>query len=421
MELVEFQGNLKSLSQQNYERLKRSILDLGFSDPFNVWKDPKDGLWKVLSGTQRLRTIKKMISEGYKCETVPCNLVEAKDKKEAKRKLLAAAATYGSLESQGLYEFMTEAEIELDELVQDFNFPEIDFPDFQEEFFTDTKTDDPEEDIVPETPEIPCTKIGDIFILGNHRLMCGDSTLLENVEKLMDGQKADLWLTDPPYGVGMQAREESSTTWVNKDRASSKITNDDSSIEEMAILWKSSAKSAHHFTTSKASYYWFACQGGDQMMMMMMLGEAGWQVKHELIWVKDQMCFGRADYHYKHEPIIYGWKRKCSHEWFGDRTQVSTFEIPRPKKSDLHPTMKPIELIERLLKNSSQSNHNILDLFGGSGSTLIACEKTNRKCFMMEIDPHYCDVILDRWSEYTGHDPVREDGTQWSDIKGAQS
>lgn len=137
-------------------------------------------------------------------------------------------------------------------------------------------------------------------------------------------------------------------------------------------------------------------------MMMMMLGDAEWQVKHELIWVKDQMCFGRADYHYKHEPIIYGWKRKCSHEWYGDRKQVSTFDCPRPKKSDLHPTMKPIELLERLLNNSSKNGQAVLDTFGGSGSTLIACEKTNRKCFMMELDPHYCDVIVERWERYTG-------------------
>lgn len=262
-----------------------------------------------------------------------------------------------------------------------------------------------DEDEIPEKAPAR-TKLGDIYRLGDHRLMCGDSTDAKSIRQLMKGEKADLWLTDPPYGVGMQAREESSSSsWVNKDRVNSQIINDDKSLDEMKLFWKAAASSAHQATTDKASYYWFACQGGDQMMMMMMmmmLGEASWQVKHELIWVKDQMCFGRADYHYKHEPIIYGWKRKCSHEWFGDRCQVSTFECPRPKKSDLHPTMKPIELLEKILINSSAKDSRVLDTFGGSGSTLIACEKTGRKCFMMELDPSYCDVIVDRWEKYTG-------------------
>jgi len=159
MELVEFQGDLKSLSQQNYERLKRQILKQGFSFPQSVWKDPSDDLYKVLDGHQRLRVIKKMISEGYECETVPCSLVEAKDKKEAKRKLLSAAATYGSLESQGLYEFINDAEIAVEELVEDFNFPEIDFPKFNQEFFGEVEINEKEIDENLET-HTECPKCG---------------------------------------------------------------------------------------------------------------------------------------------------------------------------------------------------------------------------------------------------------------------
>lgn len=265
------------------------------------------------------------------------------------------------------------------------------------------KYQDKDADEVPEQVE-PKAKLGDIYKLGEHRLMCGDSTSLEAVAKLMNGGKADLYLTDCPYGVSMEAREKESGSgaWQNKDRVSSKITNDDRPLDEMKVFWRDVATAAIENCSDEASYYWFACQGGDQMMMMMSLGDAGWAVKHELIWVKDQMCFGRADYHYKHEPIIYGWKRKGKHIWYGDRKQVSTIECPRPKKSDLHPTMKPIELLEKLLHNSSQQNSKVLDTFGGSGSTLIACEKTNRKCFMMELDPHYVDVIISRWEKFTG-------------------
>lgn len=270
-------------------------------------------------------------------------------------------------------------------------------------FTIDAKYDHKEDE--DDVPEIKTSKIkeGDLFSLGSHRLLCGDSQNKEHLERLMSGEKASLWLTDPPYGVGMQAREESSSSaWVNKDRVNSQITNDEKSLEEMTVFWKLAAEAAHSATSDTASYYWFACQGGGQMMMMMMLGEAEWQVKHELIWVKDQMCFGRADYHYKHEPIIYGWKRNQSHEWCGDRKQVSTFEIPRPKKSDLHPTMKPVELLESLLTNSSKEGWIVLDTFLGSGSTLIACEKTNRHCYGVEIDPLYCQTIISRWEEFTG-------------------
>jgi DNA modification methylase len=274
------------------------------------------------------------------------------------------------------------------------------------DFRVDVAEKDAIEDDVPQVPKEAKSKLGDLYKLGEHRLLCGDSTDILQVERLMGGEKADLWLTDPPYGVGMQAREESSSSsWVNKDRVNSQISNDDRPITEMKQFWTNCAATAYVSTSDKASYIWFACQGGDQMMMMMMmmaLGDAEWQVKHELIWVKDQMVFGRADYHYKHEPILFGWKRKGTHEFFGDRTQTSVIECPRPKKSDLHPTMKPIELIERLLGNHSQAGSKVLDLFGGSGSTLIACEKTNRKCFMMELDPLYCDVIVERWEKYTG-------------------
>jgi site-specific DNA-methyltransferase (adenine-specific) len=259
-----------------------------------------------------------------------------------------------------------------------------------------------DKDEIPERAPAVC-KLGDIWQLGDHRLMCGDSTSLESVEKLMNGEKADLWLTDPPYGVGMEAREKSSSSWVNKKRINKQITNDDKPISEMKTFWTNCATAAFGACSEKAAYYWFACQGGDQMMMMMMsLGEGGWQVKHELMWLKDQMVFGRADYHYKHEPILYGWKRKCSHEWHGDRKQTSVLECKRPRSSELHPTMKPIELLEPLLANSTKPEQGVLDLFGGSGSTLIACEKTNRRCFMMEIDPHYCDVIIARFEKYTG-------------------
>lgn len=239
----------------------------------------------------------------------------------------------------------------------------------------------------------PICQLGNRWLLGEHVLVCGDSTDSYAIDLLMMDEKADLWLTDPPYGVSYKSNGAE-----DKHR---EIANDSMPLEEMKIFWTKCAASALSATTNKAAYYWFACQGGDQMMMMMALGDGGWQVKHELIWLKDRLVLGRCDYHYKHEPILYGWKRKGTHEWYGDRKQTSILECQKPRSSDLHPTMKPIELLEPLINNSTKSGEKVLDLFGGSGSTLIACEKLHRKAYLMEIDPHYCDVIIARWEAYT--------------------
>jgi DNA modification methylase len=250
-----------------------------------------------------------------------------------------------------------------------------------------------DEDEVPEYAE-PRTKLGDIYKLGRHRLMCGDSTSIDDVEKLMNGELADLWLTDPPYGVGYQSN--------GAEDKHDKIVNDNLPMEEMVDFWTSAASNALMSCTDRAAYYWFACQGGDQMMMMMSLGKASWKVRHELIWVKDSLVMGRCDYHYKHEPILYGWKNEGTHQWFSDRKQTSVLEFPRPKRSEEHPTMKPVELIEYLIGNSSKPGQLVLDTFGGSGTTLIASEKSNRSARLMEISPKYCDIICARYERYTG-------------------
>lgn len=278
----------------------------------------------------------------------------------------------------------------------------LDFPDFDKPQPTKGLTDP---DGVPEQVETRC-KPGDLWILGNHRLLCGDSTKAEDVARLMGDQKADLWLTDPPYGVSYQAKVEGQ----GRTKAS-EITNDDLPLEEMAKFWEAIATAAHGATTDKCSYYWFACQGGDQMMMMMSISRANWKVRHELIWVKDSLVLGRCDYHYKHEPILYGWKQEGTHEFFGDRTNTSTLECPRPRSNDLHPTMKPVELLERLINNSTRPDGRVLDSCLGSGSTLIACEKTGRRCFGMEIDPAYCDVAIARWEAFTGLKAMKSDSS----------
>jgi len=261
------------------------------------------------------------------------------------------------------------------------------------------------EDEVPEPPAEPITKPGDLWILGDHRLLCGDSTKAEDVERLMAGAKADLWLTDPPYGVAYESAGRR-----GKENQHDEIENDSRPLDEMAKFWEQAATLAYSSCSGSSSYYWFACQGGDQMMMMMMsISRAKWRVRHELIWVKDQMVFGRCDYHYKHEPILYGWKQDGTHEWNADRKQVSVLEFDRPKRSDEHPTMKPVDLVAYLLGNNTTSGDSVLDTFCGSGTTLIAAEQLGRKCYGMEISPQYCDVIVKRWETLTGRKAERRE------------
>jgi len=259
------------------------------------------------------------------------------------------------------------------------------------------------DDEIPEQVEAK-TKLGDLYKLGEHRLLCGDSTDIVQVEKLMGGEKADLWIADPPFGVSYIEKNAAVHGGYVANNVGKEIKSDTKTVEELKPFWRSAAHCAYEVTTMEASNYWCACQGSDKMMMMM--DEVGWNIRHELIWVKSSFVFGRSDYHYRHEPIIYGWKKKGKHNWHGDRKQSSVFEIDRPSKSDLHPTTKPVALFEEFVKNSTKENDKVYESFGGSGTTLIASEKLNRRSFTMELDPKYCDVIVARWEKYTGKKAV---------------
>jgi len=287
--------------------------------------------------------------------------------------------------------------IDIQDLGPELDIEMLAIPDFKvdmSEYDREEKEDD-----VPDPKDLIC-KEGDLWQLGDHRLLCGDCTNQENIDRLMDGQKADMVFTDPPYGVSY---EKKTREIANQRKNPLPIKNDEMKVDDIAkSIWLPAFNNTAIYSSDSASIYMTMPQGGDQMMMMMMM-KASWNVKHELIWLKSHPVFsmGRLDYDYKHEPIIYGWKKK--HAFYGNgKFKNSVWEIDR-ESNKLHPTTKPIALIENALLNSSNKGMICLDPFGGSGSTLIACEKTNRKCFMMEIDPHYCDVIIERWQQYTGN------------------
>lgn len=381
-ELKEWENNPRTISDKAYQRLKEAIEKRGFHDIIKI-----DENNVVLSGNQRLKILKEL---GYK--EVECKVPDGKLTQKQKEQV--------ALESN-----IQDGEWDMDRLAEEFSdvMEEIGFGDLLPDIVEEVKEDDYEE---PEDLKTTVV-LGDVYQLGEHRLMCGDSTKIEDVEKLMGGQKADMVFTDPPYGVNYASKNEFLN---NQDKGNSiqvDIENDTMTLDETSEFIYKCFVNLRLSLAEKSSYYITAPQGGDLlMMMMMMMQKADIPLRHMLIWVKNNHVLGRTDYNYKHEPILYGWIN--THNFYGKgEWKFSTWEIDKPLKNDLHPTMKPIALMVNAILNSTLKDNIVLDLFGGSGSTLIACEQTNRKCYMMEIDPYYCQVIIDRWEKFTNKKAVK--------------
>jgi site-specific DNA-methyltransferase (adenine-specific) len=395
--ITPFQGDLKDLSEENYNKLKREILTNGFAEPISVWKN--NGHNYCLNGHQRLRVITQMVmKEGYACPPLPINWVEAKDEAAAKRIVLALTSQYGAMTDQGLYEFMSEAGINANELIDSFNFPEIDMDKFQAEYFKDLLP--PEIDEIPEIDESKVwVKMGDEFQLGEHRLVCGDSAIYDD-NAFFRGTKINLLLTDPPYGVNYHHKNDMLNEFGKGNRVQREFDNDAATHDEMKSVLCGAFSRAKLNMANDASFYVF-CPTGDLLVTFLeSLETVKLQYKQLLVWVKNNLVLGRMDYHHKHEGILYGWNEK--HKWNGPSNEVTVWEFNKPHVSELHPTTKPVDLICKAIENSSKANDIVYDPFGGSGTTLIACEHLKRKCFMVEIDPYYCQVIIERWEKLTG-------------------
>ena len=281
---------------------------------------------------------------------------------------------------------------DLSNLKSDFDLSEL--PEWGLEGLVEVEQLDPEitEDEVPSNEQVETrVKRGDIWKLGEHRLMCGDSTVITDVEKLMNGEKADLLLTDPPYNVAYEGRTEEKLTIKNDNQ-------DDAQFLQFLTDCFSCASSV--LKEGASFYVWHADSEG--LNFRLAIKNAGLTLKQNLIWVKNSMVLGRQDYQWRHEPCLYGWKEGAAHNWYSDRKQTTILEFDRPTKSKEHPTMKPIALFAYQLGNSTQRGGLVLDLFGGSGTSIIASEQAGRKCYTMELDEHYCDVILTRWENLTG-------------------
>lgn len=267
-----------------------------------------------------------------------------------------------------------------------------------------------ESDNVPDTDEETVTEFGDIWICGNHRLICGDSSNTETLDKLMDGNLANCVFTDPPYGVAIGDKNRDLEKFRNYKGGGIKINikNDTMPPDKLYELLVKCMSNLKNHCNENACYFVTAPQGGELgFMMLKMMNDSGLPVRHTLIWKKNTATFsmGRLDYDYQHEPIFYTWTKNHKNYRNGD-IRTTVWEYDRPQKANLHPTMKPVALVENCLKDGSLKGDIVLDIFGGSGTTMIAAENLDRKARLVELDPHYCDVIIRRWQELTGKQAV---------------
>lgn len=392
------------------EFVMNSIKEFGFKVPIVI---DKDGI--IVAGHTRYKASKKL-----KLTEVPC--IIADDLTEEQIKAYRLADNRVAEKSEWDIDLLSG---ELDGIF-DIDMAQFDF-DLSENI---EESEVVEDDFDGELPEEPKSKLGDIYQLGNHRLMCGDSTDIESIEKLMNGKEADLIVTDPPYNVDYEG----------KTKDALKIDNDKMDNDSFREFLRSAFYAADSVMKPGAVFYiWHADSEGYNFRGACF--DVGWKVRQCLMWVKNSIVMGRQDYQWKHEPCLYGWKDGDAHYWKGGRKERTTitgfdlFELRDKGKEDLlkfiekqwcdseeeettiiyedkphrngeHPTMKPIKLLSRQVENSSKKGDAVLDMFGGSGSTLITCEQLERSCYMMEFDPKYVDVIINRWEQFTGQKAV---------------
>ena len=425
--LKPYEKNARTHSVEQIEQLTRSIGEFGFTNPLLI--DETD---RIIAGHGRLQAALALgMSE------VPVIILAGLT--DAQRRALILADNKIALNSGWDLKLLTEelADLKLDGYdltLTGFSLEEIDG-------LTPVLVDEKDPDEAPDLPAEPKTKPGDVYVLGPHRLVCGDSTSMENIDRLMRGELADVCWTDPPYNVAYETK-------------AGKIANDDLDDGEFRDFLSGAYGCAFAVMKPGAAIY-VAHADTEGLNFRATFRAAGFKLSGCLIWRKDSLVLGRSDYQWQHEPILYGWKPGSRHRWYGGRKLTTMIDLdqdrmpfkrrddgryeirfgdtvmvidgtaqieelvpsvinePKPKRSDGHPTMKPVALIERMLRNSARPGDIVLDLFGGSGSTLMAAERLGMCARLSELDPGYCDVIVGRWEAYTGRKAVlevRDDG-----------
>lgn len=372
------------------DKVVASIEEFGFQQPIVVDKN-----YVIIVGHTRLLAAQKL-----QLKTVPVVIASALN--DAQVKAYRIADNRSNQESSWDDELLRLELRDLQNLEYDlkrtcFNDDEIDRILTLEELPA-ALTD---EDDCPPLPAEPTTKPGDIYILGRHRLMCGDSTNTEHLTQLMGGSLADMIFTDPPYNVDYNPDTRPIGGRARSVNKLGSIKNDKMDSGAFTDFLRAVFNNAITGIKGGASVY--VCHADNVGIIFRTVFEEIFKLASVLIWAKNNFAIGRADYHWMHEPILYGWQKGCTHKWHGDRSQTTIWNISRESGANyVHPTQKPVALVEKAITNSSKSGDLILDLFGGSGSTLMACEKLQRGARLMELDPKYCDVIVQRWEAFTG-------------------
>jgi len=382
--LIPYVMNSRTHSDAQVTQIAASIKEFGFLNPIIV-----DGSNGIIAGHGRLLAAKKL-----GMEKVPT--VEASHLTESQRKDYVIADNKLALNADWDIQILSTELAALQETDFDLNLIGFDSDELAKLLEPEKVDGLTDEDEVPDLPDNPITKPGDIWIMGNHRLMCGDSTSIEHIEQLC-GQLVDMWLTDPPYNVAYEGKTKDALT----------IKNDSMGDDQFRQFLRDSYVAANTIMKSGAVFYiWHADSEGYNFRGA--AKDTDWKVRQCLIWKKQSMVMGRQDYHWQHEPCLYGWKDGAGHLWSSDRKQTTILEFNRPSKSEKHPTMKPVELFEYCMLNNTKGGDIVLDSFGGSGTTMIAAEKNGRIARLMEIDTKYCDVIINRWQDFTGKQAVLE-------------
>ena len=406
--LIPYARNSRTHSDEQVAQVAASIKEFGFTNPVLV---DQDGM--IIAGHGRT-----LAAQRLQMKEVPC--LRLSHLSEAQKRAYVIADNKLALNAGWDDELLA---VELRDLKDsDFDlsltgFGDDELADLLAEALEEGLTD---EDSVPEAPETPVTVPGDIWVLGKHRLMCGDSTSIKALEKLCEGQLVDMWLTDPPYNVAL-GYDETPEEAKKRNRRTDGLTvsNDKMTDKDFRQFLTDCYTSADAVMKSGAVFYiWHADSEGYNFRGAAF--DMGWQVRQCLIWKKQVLVMGRQDYHWMHEPCLYGWKAGASHLWATDRKQTTILEFDRPSRNKEHPTMKPVELFSYQMQNNTKGDDLVLDSFAGSGTTAIACEKFNRRARLMELDPKYCDVIIKRWQEYTGKKAIHEEtGKSYDEITNA--
>ena len=375
--------NPRQWTKKELDKLKKSLQETPeLLEARGILVYPLEGKYLVLGGNMRLSALKALKAKDAPCIVFP----EDTPIDKLKEVVIKDNGSFGE------WDFDSLANEWGDLPLTDWGVPAWEMDKSDALSSEDAVDDDFNESEVQES----VCKMGDIWLLGEHRLMCGDSTNPEDISKLMDGELADLWLTDPPYNVSYEGKTKETLTIENDNKG-------DDEFREFLIASYAAANA--NMRGGAAFYIWHA--GVEGYNFLAACREVGWKVRQCLIWQKNTIAFGRQDYQWKHEPCLYGWKDGASHNWYSDRKQTTLLVFDRPTRNSEHPTMKPIPLIAYQMCNSTKPGDLVLDSFGGSGTTMIAAEQMGRRARLMELDPHYCDVIIARWEKLTGKEAVR--------------